>query len=160
MNFVDFDYVEFWALHQHALPSGPPMIAQPTIRRGSSSWIPIFNHNKWPNDSWTKAAASNFVEQQTPVFDAGFWLWFVQQTEELQVYQSIGWVVGGSVRPAVNQPLVEQSVCQSVSWLVCQLVPQDPRNRAHARMHARMHARTYARTHARRISKWSLLWIG
>ena len=90
MDFVDFNYAEVWALHQHALPSGPPLIAQPTVRNGSSTWIPIFDYSQWPNNSWTKAVASNYVEQQTSVFDAGFWLWFVKQTEELQVGQSIG----------------------------------------------------------------------
>ena len=92
MSFVDFNYAEFWELHQSVFPTGPPLIAQPTIRE-STQWLKIFNHDSWLTD--IRAATSTSLEQQAPLFDARVWLWFVPQTAELrnkQVELANDWV--------------------------------------------------------------------
>jgi len=94
---ANFDYPEFWSRHQHEYPDGPPLLSQPTIRQNTQSDRFIFNANTYPCE--TRVAVTTQVEQQTPLFDAKFWLWLEPRLTTLknkQVELGSDWVTDQS----------------------------------------------------------------
>ena len=81
----NFDYSAFWRRHQHEFPDGPPLVSQPTIRQNSQSGRFLFNANMYPCE--TRLAVTTQVEQQTPLFDAKFWLWLETRLTSLKLKQ-------------------------------------------------------------------------
>ena len=94
---ANFDYPEFWSRHQHEYPDGPPLLSQPTIRQNTQSDRFIFNANTYPCE--TRVAVTTQVEQQTPLFDAKFWLWLEPRLTTLknkQVELGSDWITDQS----------------------------------------------------------------
>ena len=58
------------------LPSGPPLVAQPTIEPATQLWG--LNHAYW-NESLLLSVRTRFVEQQAPLFDGRFLRWLYDQ---------------------------------------------------------------------------------
>ena len=61
-----------------AFPGGPPLVAQPTITPSTQAFWPL-NHKTWHGHAAKMPLATtvHFVEQQSPIFDAEFWVWFM-----------------------------------------------------------------------------------
>lgn len=58
------------------LPTGPAMIAQPTIEPATQLWA--FNHEIW-NQSLVESVRTRWIEQQVPLFDGAFVRWLHRQ---------------------------------------------------------------------------------
>ena len=85
ISLVDFNATAFFRRHQRMYPTGPPLVAQPTI---SAEWpqdMPLVNEGDWPEGA--HVAVTNMVEQQAPIMDTRFWRWLQNQSTSLRAEQ-------------------------------------------------------------------------
>ena len=77
-----FRLPRFFRLWRCAFEGGPPLVSQPTIRasrrRTHSQPFWPHNHENWRGDTAMGAFAMPFVEQQAPLFDAAYFVWWAE----------------------------------------------------------------------------------
>ncbi|RYG99360.1 hypothetical protein EON65_50350 [archaeon] len=80
ISLADFDYAELECLWHHTFHP-PPLVVQPLVQARSPQYLTYVNHANWQKGDRSDVYASGvgLVEQQVPIFDASFFLWYVRR---------------------------------------------------------------------------------
>eukprot|EP00316_Scyphosphaera_apsteinii_P011684 CAMPEP_0119325810 /NCGR_PEP_ID=MMETSP1333-20130426/66732_1 /TAXON_ID=418940 /ORGANISM="Scyphosphaera apsteinii, Strain RCC1455" /LENGTH=428 /DNA_ID=CAMNT_0007333915 /DNA_START=150 /DNA_END=1432 /DNA_ORIENTATION=+ len=115
MGLDHFEAAQFFHYWACAFPGGHPLVSQPLIAPATQMWWPM-NAESWPlvfGSDLPVAVATEFIEQQFPIFDGRFFVWFME---------TIGSSIGSAQGFAKTSWGIDAVWCRAASYYLQQIL--------------------------------------